>query len=252
MKRAILFIFFLSLLAPLTQAQLWKMRRYEITAGFGPSMFFGDIGGYSKSENILGLKDLTFMQTRYDISIGVKYRITQDINARFSFSQGLLNATDVRGSNEKRGYESSISVLEPALLGEYYFIKNRSENSYLFNKGRGGLMNGILGSLDIYAYTGFGLLSYSGTPNDSLKVKQDRMGIKPSGITAVIPVGLGASIAFSPIYSLGIELGGRYAFSDNIDGYTSQYSSSNDVYYFLNLTFTYKLKSTPNGLPSFR
>ncbi|MBE3095445.1 MAG: hypothetical protein IMZ52_10475 [Actinobacteria bacterium] len=30
----------------------------------------------------------------------------------------------------------------------------------------------------------------------------------------------------------GVELGGRYSFSDNLDGYTSQYSSSNGVYYF--------------------
>ena len=68
----------------------------------------------------------------------------------------------------------------------------------------------------------------------------------------MIPVGIGTTLVYSPNYNFGVEFGGRYSFSDNLDGYTSQYSSSNDVYYFLNFTITYKLKTGPNGLPSFR
>lgn len=45
---------------------------------------------------------------------------------------------------------------------------------------------------------------------------------------------------------------GRYTFSDGLDGYTSQYSSSNDVYYFLNFVISCKLKTGENGWPSFR
>ncbi|HEX2920290.1 MAG TPA: hypothetical protein VHO50_03900, partial [Bacteroidales bacterium] len=41
------------------QAQLWKRRRVEAVAGIGPSFFFGDVGGYSKKENVLGIKDIT-------------------------------------------------------------------------------------------------------------------------------------------------------------------------------------------------
>ena len=61
-----------------------------------------------------------------------------------------------------------------------------------------------------------------------------------------------ATLIYSPNINFGIELAGRYSFSDYLDGYTSQYSSSNDVYYFLNFTITYKLKTGPKGLPSFR
>ncbi len=60
------------------------------------------------------------------------------------------------------------------------------------------------------------------------------------------------TLVYSPNFNFGLELGGRYAFTDYLDGYTSQFSKANDVYYFLNFTITYKLKTGPHGLPSFR
>jgi len=235
-----------------SQGQLWKMRRYEASAGFGPTQFFGDIGGFSKTENILGFRDLSFMQTRFDLNVNFKYRVTQDINIRLSGTFGFLHASDARGSNESRGYETSISIFEPALIGEYYFIKNKAENSYLFGKGRGAGIRGLLGSLDFYVFSGIGGLAYSGNPNDKLQAKQTLDDIKSAGFTAVIPVGVGTTLVYSPDFNFGVEFGGRYSFSDNLDGYSSQYSSSNDVYYFFNFTVTYKLKTGANGLPSFR
>jgi len=253
MKRAIIVILLLCLLTPFADAQLWKSRRYEFGAGFGPSMFFGDVGGFSKSSNILGLKDMSFLQTRYNLNLNAKYRITREINVRFSFTQGLLHATDARGSNEARGFDASTTIIEPAFLGEYYFIKNSAENSYLFASGKnGGLLGGILEALDVYGFTGLGGLIYSTTPNVLLAAKETEMGIKPGGFTGVIPVGVGASIAFSSSLNFGLEFGGRYSFTDNLDGYTSQFSSSNDVYYFLNLTVVYKMRTSKQGFPTFR
>ena len=75
---------------------------------------------------------MTFLQTRFNVNLSVKYRITQEFNARLSFTYGFLHATDERGSNEGREFEAPQSIFEPALIGEYYFIKNNSENSYLF------------------------------------------------------------------------------------------------------------------------
>jgi len=234
------------------QADFWKSRRYEAAAGIGPTFFFGDVGGFSRSINILGIRDITFRQARYDLNLNVKYRITSDINVRLSVAYGFLHAADTRGSNEGRGFAASMSIFEPALIGEYYFIKNKSESSYLFSKGRSTNSEGLFSSFDFYAFTGIGGLSYSVSPNDKLNQKLANGGIKPAGFTAIIPVGVGTSFIYSPDFNFGIELGGRYSFTDNLDGYTSQYSSSNDVYYFLNFTITYKLKTGANGLPSFR
>jgi len=246
MKRSVLIILLFCLIVPLSEAQLWKMRRYEAVTGFGPTFFFGDVGGFSKTKNMLGIRDLSFLQTRFNLNFNLKYRITQYINARLSVAYGFLHATDERGSNESRGFEAAISIFETDFIGEYYFIKNRAENSYLFTKGRSS--GGLLRSLDFYAFTGIGGLSYSIRGNDALV----NHGIDPGGFTAIIPLGLGATLVYSPDFNFGVELGRRYSFSDNLDGYTSQYSSSNDVYYFFNFTISYKLKTGPKGLPSFR
>ena len=248
MKRAVLTLFFLYTIFQITEGQLWKLKRIEFTAGLGTATFFGDVGGYSHGENWAGLKDITFLQTRYSANLSARYRFTQNWNGRISFSYGLLHATDERGDNQGRGFEAFTNIFEPSVIGEYYFIKNSAENSYLFNKGRGKGFIGLLKSIDFYAFAGFGGLHYSIDGNEKLTAK----GFDPEGWSTVIPGGLGGSLAAYPNLNFGFELGFRYAFTDNLDGYTSQYSSANDVYYFFNLTVTYRLKMKRNVLSSFR
>jgi hypothetical protein len=248
MKRSFLLILVFCLVVPLSQAQLWRMKRWEAVGGIGPSFFFGDIGGYSQTKNILGIRDMSYRQTRFDINGSLKYRITRTVNARVSMTYALFHATDDRGSNEGRNLEAVTSVFEPTLIGEYYFIKNYSENSYLFVKGKERFMRVLFKSLDFYAFTGFGGAAYSVKGNDALVA----FNMKNSGFTGVIPGGFGATLIYSPNLNFGVEVGGRYTFTDFLDGYTSQYSKANDVYYFLNFTVTYKLKTGPHGLPTFR
>jgi hypothetical protein len=250
MKRLFLLIFLSGIIAQATEAQLWKLKRLELTGGLGTTTFFGDVGGYSQGDNWAGLKDITFLQTRYNINFNIKYRITQDVNIRIGVAYGILHATDQRGSNEGREYVANTTIIEPVLLGEYYFIRNSAENSYLFNKGRGKGVIDFFKSLDFYVFGGIGGLSYTVEPNDKLSHSQY---YNPGGFTAVVPMGLGGSFTAFPNISLGAELGFRYSFSDYLDGYSNpQYSSANDVYYFFNLTVTYRLKINKNVLPSFR
>jgi hypothetical protein len=255
MKRGILIALFLSLIVPITEAQLWKMRRYEAAAGFGSTSFFGDVGGFSRPINILGLRDLSLLQTRFNLNLNLKFRITQEINGRLSLSYGILNADDRRGSNKDREYFATMSIFEPALIGEYYFLKHWSEDSYVFKKGRINRIKDFLGALDFYLFTGVGGLSYSILPNTALKTAMARDNMVNKGFTAIVPAGVGTTLIVTPDFNLGVEFGGRYALTDRLDGYDSrysQYSPSNDVYYFFNLTVTYKMKTGFNGLPSFR
>jgi hypothetical protein len=224
------------------------MRRWEAVGGVGPSFFFGDIGGYSIGKNILGVKDMSYLQTRFDLNGNLKYRVNRTFNVRLSLTYALLHGTDDRGSNEGRAFEAATSMFEPALIGEYYFIKNYAENSYLFVKRRGSFISGLLRSLDFYVFAGIGGNAYTVKGNDALVDH----GMTSKGFAAVIPGGLGATLVYSPNINFGLEVGGRYAFTDFLDGYTSQYSKANDVYYFLNFTVTYKLKTGPHGLPTFR
>lgn len=248
MKRFLFILLLFVILTELADAQdLWKKRRYEAIGGVGMSQFFGDIGGYSQGENVLGFKDFIFSQTRFDINAGIKYRIIPSLKVKLGFTYGMLHASDAKGSNEGRDFEATTSFMEPMLTCEYAFIKSKRENSYLFSKGRKAPFSSIMESLDVYAFTGIGGLSYSVKGNDKLNA----YGIVDGGFTAVIPVGVGADLLAFPDFNFGVEICGRYSFSDYLDGYTSQYSKSNDVFYTFNVTFTYRIPTASNGLPSF-
>lgn len=250
MRRHLLIVSLFCLVSQISEAQLWKLKRWEASAGAGPTFFFGDVGGYSIGENILGIKDLSFLRTRINLDLSVKYRISQPVNARFSFSTGLLKATDERGSNEGRDFEASATYFQPALIGEYYFIKNSSENSYLFVSSGRKFLTTLISSLDFYTFAGAGAIVYSVKGNDDLV--NNPGGFNDGGVTGVIPLGVGSTLIYSPNLNFGIEIGGRYAFSDGLDGYSSQYSSANDVYYSLNFVATFKMKTGKKGWPSFR
>ena len=227
--------------------QLFRTKRMEAVGGLGTSQFFGDIGGFSQNKNILGFKDIIFHQTRFNIEGALKYRILENVDVRLGLSFGMFHAIDTKGSNEGRGFEAKTTYFEPAVTGEYFFIKSKNENSYLFMKGRKQKLQSVMQKIDVYAFTGIGGLSYNVKPNAALAAKN----IQKSGFTAVIPVGIGANLLMFPDYNFGVEIAGRYTFSDYLDGYTSQYSKSNDVCYTLTFTFTYKIPTLRNGMPRF-
>lgn len=246
MRRHIVFLLTLVSLWTSAEAQLlWRTKRIELTGSLGASMLFSDIGGFTPTENALGFKDLILKNTRYNISGDITYRIVKDANIRLNLAYGMFHASDDKGSNEERALESTTSFFEQSIIGEYYVIKNKSENSYLFSKRRGQGLKPFFQSLDFYIFTGIGGLAYNVSGNDDTRIKAE------NGFTAIIPAGIGVNMIATPEYNFGLEIGGRYSFSDYLDGYTSQYSKSNDVYYFLNVSFTYKLDTTVKGVPKF-
>lgn len=248
MKRILLSVSLILISSGLLHSQLWKMRRCEVSGSIGTTQFFGDIGGFSKDENILGFKDILLDHTRFNINSAVRYRILNDVSAKFSLSMGSFHCTDNKGSNEGRKLESRTFFIEPALIGEFYFIKNKGEKSFLLMKGSSyPFPKRFFPMLDCYVFTGIGGLYYKVNPNDRL----ERRDLKTGGFTPVIPLGVGASFSYSGNYNFGLELGARYSFSDYVDGYTSAYSKSNDMYYLLNFIFIYKLRTDENGLPQF-
>ncbi|HKK43149.1 MAG TPA: DUF6089 family protein [Bacteroidales bacterium] len=245
MKRPLVIIILCLMLPSVLSAQLWKTRRYEATASLGTTQFYGDIGGYTSGKNILGLKDISFHNTAANLTVNFRYRVLENVSARLNFVTGFFHSSDVRGSNETRGFNSTTSFFEPSLLGEFYFIKNRGENSFLFLKGDKSAFQSIISSLDMYFYTGIGGITYKVSPNNALASRATNL----SGFTTVLPVGVGVRMLYSANCCLGIELGGRFAFVDNLEGYTSEYSKANDKYHFVNFTFTYRIKTGPKGGP---
>jgi hypothetical protein len=248
MKQTSIVVLLLCILRETTDGQdLWRRQKYEAIAGIGATQLFGDIGGYSSGKNLLGLKDIALSQTRFNLFIGLRYRILEDLDIRINLAYGILHASDSHGSDKSRGYEAKTSIFEPSLMAEYYFIKSSRENSYRFCSGKRIYNRKMASALEFYTFLGIGGVSFNVSENAKLAAT----GMQNNGFSPVIPVGVGATVILKPHYNLGLELGGRYAFSDYLDGFTSQHSSSNDVYYFLNVTFTYKIRTNDVGLPSF-
>lgn len=219
-------------------SQLWKVRRLQLSAGIGTTQFFSDIGGYPNDKNLLGLKDLTFRQTRLNINESIRYRITQRISARVNLIWGLLYSTDTRGSNTDRGFAESTYFFEHSFAGEYHFIRNKGEISFLLLKEHNTYLKSLLQSMDFYVFAGIGGMDYNVHPNARMASNMDMT----KGYTEIIPAGAGINMIYSDKINLGVELGGRYTFSDMIDGYASV-NSRRDVYYLLNFTITYKIRT---------
>ena len=247
MKRVFLLLLLFIFIYPVASGQLWKLRRYEIYGGVGTAQVFGDIGGFSLSDNALGFKDLIIKQTRFSLKAGMRYRIVERVGVSFDINYGFMESSDEKGSNVARGFQSSSSVFEPSVKGEFYFLKNSAESSYRFIKGD-RMFSSILARLDGYVYAGLGPTFYKVKPNDALSTRIE----KDSGVALAVPVGIGLNYLFSPTSLIGLDFGLRYTTTDYLDGYTSQYSNHNDVYYFMTFVFIQKLKTSEKGLPTFR
>jgi opacity protein-like surface antigen len=232
-----------------SSSSMWQYRRWEMMFGVGTSQIYGDIGGFSQGENALGFKDFSFKNLRFSANAGMRYWINERFAARVNLGFAGLHASDSKGSNEGRTFESSTMLFEPSLLGEYDIIKAKYESMYLFKRGAKNLLSSLIYTFNIYGYAGIGGsmfkvninegVGYSGTTSDG-------------GFAAVIPVGIGVRMQYNSRISFGIEWSNRFAISDYIDGYTSEFSNHNDMYRFFNFTYCYKLRTGKHGGPSFR
>ncbi|MCD6201607.1 MAG: hypothetical protein J7K46_07355 [Bacteroidales bacterium] len=245
--RVTLFITIFSLFAVTGQSQVWKLRRYEMSAGIGIANYFGDIGGYSPGDNLLGLKDLSFQSTRPMLHVGMRYKLYEIGWLNFNLSFGALHGSDAGGVNERRGIEFRTFLVEPSLRYEQAIINGRSNRSYLMMKGRG--ISSFANSLSVYVFAGLGAAILNVR---SLEDPYNRMnpGLK---VTLSIPAGAAVRFALDPNWDLGFEVGPHYTTTDYADGFTSpQYSKFNDVYFFTSVHVIWKLRTSRKNLPIFR
>lgn len=218
-------------------SQLWQSRRLELTTGIGTTHFLSDIGRFSIKDNPIGIKDISIVNTGINIMANARYEVSRHFAMRGDLAYGYLHASDIHGSRKARGFEVYSVIFEPALIGEYYILKNQHDNSFLFLRNKRSARSPWLSYMDLYVYAGLGGALWNVSPNPQLALYIT----EPRGFTPVIPAGLGVSRNFSGSFEGGFELAGRYALKDNIDGYAS--SSDKDSYYFLNVTFTWKIRT---------
>ncbi|MCK4344155.1 MAG: hypothetical protein KAX05_02635 [Bacteroidales bacterium] len=247
MKRRFYLIYLIAFLFPyFSDAQVWKMRRYEAMGGIVTSNYFGDIGGYSKGDNALGLKDFKLFQTRPGFYLGARYKVLENLSAKLNFTLAFLHGTDEGGVNEGRNFKFSTTVFEPSVQVEYSFLPEKGSRSYLMMKGKG--IGTFQPSFSAYVFAGLGGAFFGTKKLENL----EDVDFEYSKTTLVLPIGVGVKIGLTPKFSAGFDLGGRFTTTDYLDAYSSKYSKSNDVYYFGVFSLIYKLKTSRTGWPVFR
>jgi hypothetical protein len=237
-------------LIPGTFAQRWKLTRYEVFGGAGTANGFGDIGGSADANNLYGLKDIRIDETRLSLTAGARYKVTERMAVRMNFIYGSIVSDDQGSRNENRQFSYKTSIFEPSALFEYHIIPEdkRFRSSSLFN--RRGMINNY-SKVNVYAFTGLAPLYFKPTLYGE-NIEDTRLPSEYSGyssFTLAIPLGLGLKYVIDSRWSAGFEIGGRYTFTDYLDGFGSRFSKNNDIYYFTSLSVMYKLKTNRRGYP---
>ncbi|MBN2347563.1 MAG: hypothetical protein JXJ22_01925 [Bacteroidales bacterium] len=217
----------------------------------GSAQVFGDIGGAADANSLFGLKDLQFDETRPAFGLGVRYKIDQRYSVKLNLNLGFGSASDFGSVNSERNFSYKTTLFETALLGEFYFLQDnrKRQTPAMFN--RRGMINNY-SVLSSYVFTGLTPLLFWPKFEGTTRGEHMDKITGYSKISVGIPLGLGVKYTIDDSWIFGIELGGRYVFSDFIDGYTNLlFSKSNDIYYLLLFSFNYRIETSPKGLPRF-
>jgi len=217
-KKVSFLVVFLFMLFQL-HGQQYQFDRYEAVVGLGTTTIFGDIGGLS---------------TRTALSLGIRYTIENRISVKGSLDLGWGYGTDKGSQNENRGYSYNTFLLEPSVQAEFYFFRSRGTG---YNRKGYRLEVPRLG---IYGFIGVGVLYFKASPGGEL---QNDFEDDFRNVALIFPAGIGFQVGIARNLMVGIELGGRYAQTDYIDGYTSDNSKSLDVYYMILLNASYRFSS---------
>ncbi len=246
--RATVLLVLLILIPGITQAQRWKLRRYEAMFGVGTSSFYGDIGGTSEKDNLLGFRDIQLQYSRPAFDIGFRYKLSGITAVKFNMVFGIISGNDLNSRNDGRKFAFNSTIFEPSLQFEYYILPEERgySSAALFN--RRGMVNNF-SKFNVYLFGGVGGVFYNPKP---LRDFEQQFTDNFSKFGATFPVGLGLKYSIDAKWSLGLELGRRFTSTDYIDGYTSKHSEHKDTYYFGIFSAVYKIRNDRRGVPIFR
>ena len=163
---------------------------------------------------------------------------------------GYTTGTDKGSIHEYRSdFSYATSLFEQSVTYEYYFIPEDKIRTSSASYNRRGMLNNYSRTA-IYAFAGIGGVFYIPKFTGTIADPANEF-LKGGGYTPVIPVGLGLKYIYNEHLVFGFELGGRYTFTKNMEGYTSSYSKGNNVYWFGSFNIGYRLKTDRKGRPAF-
>jgi hypothetical protein len=201
-------------------AQYTRKNYYEIF--FGPDLFvaFTDIGTYN---------------TGFGAHAGFRYRFDPHFSFRANLLSGSISGTDAGSENESRGIIYHTLLVEPTVQIEFFLFRERRG----FDR-RGHL--GLKPVINPYAFVGAGGIYFFPTIESG---NTDMITDDNSGFAPALNGGGGLIFTINKKWSCGVELGGRFIMTDYLDGYTSDASTSRDLYYSGNINLIYRFIPVP-------
>ena len=205
-------------------------QKWEVGLMFGGSQYQGDLQKADFKEINLALGGL------------IRYHINDNFAIRGSFISGKLSGYDSNyADRQKRAFSFKSPVRELAILGEYDILGKRrytklSEGK--FNKTISPYIFGGLAFANTNPETNFNEATTNG---DKIKIKEDRSHKLEKGNIA-IPLGLGVKMDISKSWTVGLEAGLRWTFSDYVDGISKAGNpDKKDTYAIGGLVLSYRI-----------
>ena len=243
-RRIWIYILLLAFMVPCkTEAQRWKLKRYEAGVGLGTVTTFMDIGSPE-----FGISSFRPYDTRFNISSHAGYMLMQDLSVKVDLNYLMIGAVDPEIRDRSLRFTSH--GFEHGVRLDYTFLGGGRAfgSTALFN--RRGMVNSY-GASYLYVFAGAGGIL-------SKAVVRDQNGDEVIGNPGynnnlqwgvVIPAGLGYRRSVDAYFDFVFEVGGRFSFTDLIDGYQTQWSQYNDKYIITSVKAIYKIRNDRRGRP---
>jgi hypothetical protein len=210
----------------------WRRMRYEVIYGVGGTNFLGELGGADQFGTNF-LRDLEISQTRPLVSIGMRYKLLQDLAVRSGLSFGYLHGDDLTTNETYRRYRNlrfRSPIFEWAWQLEYSVLRERMGHRYNLRRVRG--MRGY--KINTYFFVGVAMFwfnpqgYYNGKWYNLHPMCTEGEGIIQTRepyhrLQVSIPYGIGFKYGLDRRWSIGLEFGPRKTFTDYIDDVSKTY-----------------------------
>jgi hypothetical protein len=226
------------LLAQSEQPRTPFLNRFQVNFGMGPNLLFGDLGG-TEGNASRKLRDIDMLSIRGGLQVGARYKFNRWISAKVFLDGGVLSGNDRYSynlANKARDLSVEAPFLMPGVQGEFYFLPDQSIP-------RRGTKAEVLPKA-ISPWSAYGILGFSGVR--SFPFFKQGQAAESSGhiISPALLVAVGAEYWWHLRWSLSLEAGYVYAFTDFLDGVSARGNPAEpDGYYFLKVIFNRRFSS---------
>jgi len=208
--------------------------RYEQVFGLGASNFLGELGGADRIGTNF-IRDLELGMTRLAMSYGIRYKLTEVVALKSTFTYARVKGDDKltkEFSRSNRNLSFRSPIVELAFQIEPSIIRERVGHKYRLKgvKGKKGF------AVNTYPFIGIAVFyfnpkaKYEGKLYSLQPLSTEGQGFfltrkKYSRIQIAIPYGIGFKYGYKRNWSFGFELGIRKTFTDYIDDVSTTYIS---------------------------